>query len=311
MLPLPIVAVLQFKLDKICSGFESRGRKLAEEAAANRELGDKRTLTVASLARLERRLDAVEKRLLSQSPAAAASEPVDSQYAGIDSSDDDSDAGAGPARVRSSGRGKSKGIKWKYVAFLVLLFGSAALPVVLWVVDNLGLVLGKSTTAAFSAATARMGLTPTPKDRLVKFYEKHNPDKVDEVDNLVQKYAGSYPKMIKVLEAKYGDYGFFLGWEQDRTFNAFLKNQAGELSDKVQFYYKRYMPYKVRVALYKMYSIVDKIFRPYVDFIRKVLLDFFPDLKDYIGVPPYYRKPRSSSRRSSKPPKTKRRTGKV
>ena len=39
----------------------------------------------------------------------------------------------------------------------------------------------------------------------------------------------------------------------------------------VQYYYKRHMPYKARVAFYKMYSLLDKIFRPYVDFIRTQL----------------------------------------
>ena len=51
-------------------------------------------------------------------------------------------------------------------------------------------------------------------------------------------------QMIKVLEAKYGDYGFFLGWEQDRTFGKFLKTQAGEASEVIQYYYQRHMPYK-------------------------------------------------------------------
>ena len=113
-------------------------------------------------------------------------------------------------------------------------------------------------------------------------------------------------QMIKVLEAKYGDYGFFLGWEQDRTFGKFLKTQAGEASEVIQYYYKRHMPYKARVAFYKMYSLLDKIFRPYVDFIRTQLLHIWPDLKDYIGVPPYYRKPRSSSSRTSSSTKRKR-----
>ena len=112
--------------------------------------------------------------------------------------------------------------------------------------------------------------------------------------------------MIKVLEAKYGDYGFFLGWEQDRTFGKFLKTQAGEGSEIIQYYYKRHMPYKARVAFYKMYSLMDKIFRPYVDFIRTQLLHIWPDLKDYIGVPPYYRKPRSSSSSRSSTTKRKR-----
>ena len=56
----------------------------------------------------------------------------------------------------------------------------------------------------------------------------------------------------KVLEAKYGDYGFFLGWEQDRTFGKFLKTQAGEASEIIQYYYKRHMPYKASVAFWKM-----------------------------------------------------------
>ena len=232
-------------------------------------------------------------------------QPQDEPTPVIDSSSDDDDE-PGPRQQR--GQKKSKGIKWKYVAFLALLFGSAILPVVLWVVDHAGGLLGTGLTKAIGASTARMGLTPTPKDRLAKFYEKHNPEKVGEVDHLVQKYAGDYPKMIKVLEAKYGDYGFFLGWEQDRTFGKFMKTQLGEGSEVIQYYYKRHMPYKARVAFYKMYSLLDKIFRPYVDFIRTQLLHIWPDLKDYIGVPPYYRKPRSSSSRSSttkrKRPKT-------
>ena len=60
------------------------------------------------------------------------------------------------------------------------------------------------------------------------------------------------------------------------------------------------------MAFYKMYSLMDKIFRPYVDFIRTQLLHIWPDLKDYIGVPPYYRKPRSSSSRTSSTTKRKR-----
>ena len=231
-------------------------------------------------------------------------QPQDEPTPVIDSSSEDDEPG--PRQQR--GQKKAKGIKWKYVAFLALLFGSAILPVVLWIVDHAGGLLGTGLTKAIGASTARMGLTPTPKDRLAKFYEKHNPEKVGEVDHLVQKYAGDYPKMIKVLEAKYGDYGFFLGWEQDRTFGKFMKTQAGEGAEIVQYYYKRHMPYKARVAFYKMYSLLDKIFRPYVDFIRTQLLHIWPDLKDYIGVPPYYRKPRSSSSRSSttkrKRPKT-------
>ena len=118
-------------------------------------------------------------------------QPQDEPTPVIDSSSDDDDE-PGPRQQR--GQKKSKGIKWKYVAFLALLFGSAILPVVLWIVDHAGGLLGTGITKAIGASTARMGLTPTPKDRLAKFYEKHNPEKVSEVDHLVQKYAGDYPK---------------------------------------------------------------------------------------------------------------------
>jgi hypothetical protein len=229
--------------------------------------------------------------------------PKDEPTPVIDSSSDEDDEAPGPqSRPRKKEKG---GIKWKYVGFLALMFGTACLPAILWIVDNVGGLMGSGVSKSIGAATARMGFTPTPKDRLALFYAKHDEEKVEKVDHLVQKYAGDYSKMIKVLEAKYGDYGFFLGWEQDRTMTKFMKTQASEGLDKVQYYYKRHMPYKARVAFYKMYSLLDKVFRPYIDFIRTQLLNFFPDLKDYIGVPPYYRKPRSSSRSSSKP-KTKR-----
>jgi hypothetical protein len=127
-------------------------------------------------------------------------QPQDEPTPVIDSSSDDDDE-PGPQSRRQ--QKKSNGIKWKYVAFLALLFGSAILPVVLWIVDHAGGLLGTGLTKAIGASTARMGLTPTPKDRLAKFYEKHNPEKVGEVDHLVQKYAGDYPKMIKVRSRRF------------------------------------------------------------------------------------------------------------
>mmetsp|Transcript_26919 Transcript_26919/g.80703 ORF Transcript_26919/g.80703 Transcript_26919/m.80703 type:complete len:258 (+) Transcript_26919:207-980(+) len=235
------------------------------------------------------------RKMAAKQEAREAAQPQEQPAYDDSSSGDDEPAAPGQRRT---GKKKNK-IKWKYVAFLFLLFGASALPVLLWVVDNMGSLVGAGVAASFSAAGAKMGLTATPKDRLKLFYEKHNPEKASEVDHLIDKYAGSYPKMIKVLEAKYNDYGFFLGWEKDRTLGAFVKTQAGQLFTSGQYYYKKHMPYQVRKAFYKMYEVLDRIFRPYIDFIRARILDFFPDAKDYIGIPPYYRKPRSSSRRSS------------
>ena len=71
----------------------------------------------------------------------------------------------GPRQQR--GQKKSMGIKWKYVAFLASFFGSAILPVVLWIVDHSGGSLGTGLTKAIGASTARMGLDARrPKYRL-------------------------------------------------------------------------------------------------------------------------------------------------
>ena len=56
------------------------------------------------------------------------------------------------------------------------------------------------------------------------------------------------------------------------------------------------MPYKARTTFYKMYTVLDRAFRPYVDFLRKLALDFFPDLKEWIGQPPGYRPPKATTR---------------
>ena len=53
-------------------------------------------------------------------------QPQDEPTPVIDSSSEDDEPG--PRQQR--GQKKSKGIKWKYVAFLALLFGSAILPAV-------------------------------------------------------------------------------------------------------------------------------------------------------------------------------------
>merc|ERR1719263_623 len=119
------------------------------------------------------------------------------------------------------------GIKWKYVFILVFLFGSALLPALLWVVDHAGAAVSGAGGSAAAGLRVKLGLSPTPKERLTNFYAKHNPDKVDEVDGLIAKYAGNYPKMIKVLEAKYGDYGYFMNWENDVSFSTFLKKELG------------------------------------------------------------------------------------
>lgn len=157
--------------------------------------------------------------------------------------------------------------KWKYILFLALLTGTAVLPALLWVVDSAG--------SAF-ALTAAAFFGKTPKARLVKFYRKHNPAKVDEVPKLINKYAGDYPKMIKVLEAKYGDYGFFLNWENDADFSKFAQKELRKYYKWCERYYKQYMPYRLRVAFFNMYTIIDNLVRPIVTLVRSIIFPSAP-----------------------------------
>ena len=240
-----------------------------------------------------------KRKMAGRKAARDEKDAADKPPAPVDDSSDD-DEGYAPSRGGGGGK-KSKGIKWKYVAFLALLFGSAILPALLWVVDNVGGLLGAGASSSISGLGAKLGMSATPTERLTSFYEKHNPDKVDEVDALIAKYAGNYPKMVKVLEAKYGDYGYFMGWENDASFTSFLSKEGAKWAQASQFYYRRYMPYKARMAFYKMYEALDRIFGPSVNLVRTILLDWlspaFPSLESWIGKPPGYRPPKATTAR--------------
>ena len=41
------------------------------------------------------------------------------------------------------------------------------------------------------------------RDQLIQLYERYNPDKVKDVDDLLEKYAGREPLLISAVEAKY------------------------------------------------------------------------------------------------------------
>ena len=259
-----------------------RVRIASDVALCNRIIMDKKAL--------HKRKMAGKRAARAEQAAKESAAPASSSD---DSSSDDEDAPYDGGKRRGGGGGSSKGIRWQYVAFLVLLFGTTALPAVFWVLDSVGGLVGKGAGGAMGGIGAKLGMSATPRDRLAKFYAKHNPDKVDEVGGLIAKYAGNYPKMIKVLEAKYNDYGFFLGWQEDESFKGFLKKEGTEAWVKAQFYYKKYAPYKVRMALYKMYDVLATTFSPGLNLVRTYALNVFPELKDYIGAPAGYRPPKA------------------
>jgi density-regulated protein DRP1 len=64
--------------------------------------------------------------------------------------------------------------------------------------------VGNAATAAGEEAVAIPTAPWTTKERLTAFYEKYQSDKVSEVPNLLEKYAGNEDKLFLALVKKYG-----------------------------------------------------------------------------------------------------------
>jgi len=61
-----------------------------------------------------------------------------------------------------------------------------------------------ATIASSTSAAVRPSEPWTIQERLVNFYEKYQPDKVDSVPNILEKYAGKEDKLFVALVKKYG-----------------------------------------------------------------------------------------------------------
>jgi histone H3/H4 len=66
----------------------------------------------------------------------------------------------------------------------------------------------EAVRARAEAATAAAPPTLTPKEQLVSFYKKHNPEKLDNVDATLAKYAGNERVLFEKLDNKYGTQDF-------------------------------------------------------------------------------------------------------
>ena len=64
---------------------------------------------------------------------------------------------------------------------------------------------GESSSVAKTASSA--SCTGSYKERLVEFYKKHNPSKIDTVDATLVKYKGKEDELFQKLEAKYNKTG--------------------------------------------------------------------------------------------------------
>jgi len=190
---------------------------------------------------------------------------IEMQYAGIDTeSEDEVDMDGMRKRLRKKNQGYFGNIKWTNVAILFMLTGTAVLPLVMFIADNASATIGSmmpGLSSGLAPIGVKLGFVATPKIRLTQFYEKHNPEKLEDVEKVMLKYAGDYKTMTKKLEAKYNDYGFFIGWEQESDFRTKQKETLEYVQKKGIVYYQRYMPWQIRQALRNIYLNLSRHFK--------------------------------------------------
>jgi len=172
------------------------------------------------------------------------------------------------------------GIKTLPLVMLVMLTGTTVLPALLYAGDYIGAMVQKKHL--LGNLGFRLGIGPSPKKRVVSFYEKHDPDKIGEVPAILSKYYGDYPKLIKRLERKYNDYGYFLNWEQDEAPMHLAMDKLWETRDVLQNQFDRHAPALVKTGARNMRHNVGFLYKKGYALWKKQV---WPVLQPYLGVP--------------------------
>lgn len=180
----------------------------------------------------------------------------------------------------SSGGGGGGGIKTLPLVMLIMLTGTTVLPALLYMGDYLGAMIQKKHL--LGNIGHRLGIGPTPKKRVISFYEKHDPEKISEVDGILSKYYGDYPKLVKRLERKYGDYGYFINWEQDEAPMTLAFEQLWETRDMLATQFDRHAPAIVKTGARNMRHNFGFIYKKGYTLWKKQV---WPVLQPYLGVP--------------------------
>jgi len=175
---------------------------------------------------------------------------------------------------------KKDGIKTAPLVLLILMTGTTLLPALLYAGDWFGAFIQKNHI--LGSLGHKLGVGPSPKKRVMSFYEKHDPTKIGEVDSILGKYYGDYPKLVKRLERKYGDYGYFIDWEKDEAPMTLAFDQLKDTRDKIQRQFDKHAPQQVkdvarnvRYNLTTLYTKGQKIWKKHI----------WATLQPYLGVP--------------------------
>lgn len=176
---------------------------------------------------------------------------------------------------------KKSQIKSTPLILLILMTGSTLLPALIFASDYIGGFMAKHHV--LGQIGFRLGMGGVPRKRVLSFYEKHDPEKIENVPEILSKYYGDYPKMIKKLERKYQDYGYFLGWEQDEAPLVLALEQLQEAYDVwIHSYWNVYAPQPLKTGArnirYNLTFLQKKVSKAWKKHV-------WPVLEPIFGVP--------------------------
>ena len=162
------------------------------------------------------------------------------------------------------------GIKTTPLILLIMMIGTTLLPAVIFIGDYASTILSKTNFS--SQIGYHLGIGSVPKQRILSFYEKHSPQKVSDVPSILSKNYGQYPTLIKKLERKYQDYGYFIGWEEDvTTYKMGMEMVQSTYDTWIQQYWNKYAPQVVKTAfrnvrynLTFLYKKIRKVFKKHI-----------------------------------------------
>lgn len=174
----------------------------------------------------------------------------------------------------------SKPIKTLPLILLILLTGSTLLPGLIYAGDWIGNMVQKHHI--MGSLGHRLGIGATPKKRVWSFYEKHDPLKLDDVPVILAKYYGNYPALVKKLERKYHDYGYFQQWEQDEAPLEFAKEKWEELSDTAGKMWMKHAPRIMKTGVRNAKHNLGFVYKKGRKIWRKKV---WPLLEPFFGVP--------------------------
>jgi hypothetical protein len=189
--------------------------------------------------------------------------------------------GAKTATARVPVPKPKEGIKTLPLIFLILMTATTVIPVMIYASDYVGTWASK--TNLFGKIGFNLGIGPVPRKRVLSFYEKHSPNKLEEVPTILSKHYGAYPKLVKKLERKYQDYGYFLGWEDDEAAVKLAMEQLQATYDMwLQNYWNRYAPQVLKTGARNIrYNVTFLVQRGRKIWKKHV----WPALEPFLGVP--------------------------